>query len=709
MTAPETAALRARRRRGYRSCRAALFSAVILTTFAACGSDANAPGVSPAATIILSGVPTAALRTGGSAQLSATVLSGTGSTISGVDVAWKSSNETVATVSRSGLVTAIAGGRATVTASSGSASASAEIAVLTVLTVTPGGTATLADGSVSLSLPSANSTMTLLVGPGAASLADDKVVPGTIFQINPESGGPLFSGASISVRYDATRLPAGVTANGLQLYIRTGSTWTAIRRSVSDLTQRLVTGTFSLFGTYAVRYTSVDRLVLSGGQLDEALYAGQASRLVVAAVSTLGDTLPNRTATWSTSAPSVAAVDAQGTVTGLGPGTVTITATTDGATATKQFQVLSRPIASWTGDPAWTTFRGNNRRTGYVDATLDPVVFSRRWEVTLATTVNEPATGDGNVYVTSGASYGGQAVWALNASTGSTRWTRAFGAISSVNGPAAGNGRVYVSTGGHQDSFLWSFDAADGSVKFRSPYGNQWSRWQAPAVTSDIVFFGGGFFGGIEAFDALDGHVHWYRDLPQDDAWTPAVDAGKVYAFGAVGSASGLLAMDRTGNALVIAPNLGLPKAATPVIGGANDVYGIRNSRMFAIDLSRNVVAWDLPGAYQGTPAVDGTAIYAVMNGQVEARRRSDGGLLWTWVPPTGSAARGSTIITRNLLFVPLIPAGFPSNPARIVAIDLATRKVVWSYEADGEIALGDGLLVITGRAAPKVTAIAVR
>lgn len=681
----------------------------------ACRDEPSSPGSTPpVATILLAGVPTAALRVGGTAQVAATALSATGSTINGAPVTWKSSDEAVAKVSGGGLVTALAAGRATVTASSGVGKAEAAILVVAPLTLTPsGGTATLPGGGLSLAVAPGvlRSTVTLLVGPAADSMGDDKVVPGTIFQIAPEGdSGSLPPGVTLSLRFDPARLPAGVAGGALQLHARTGSGWAAVRGSASDPAARVVTGAFTRPGTYAARHTPVDGVALSGMLVDGAIYAGQGARIQAAALSALGDTLANRAATWSTSAPDVATVDAQGAVTGVRPGIATVTATIEGATGTAQVQVLARPVASWTGTLDWTTFRGGNRRTGYVDATLDPVVFVRRWEVTPATPAgfNEPATGDGNVYVST--SFGAQALWALDPSTGAMRWTRAFGDIHSVNGPASGNGRVYLSTGGHQDSFLWSFDAASGAVRFRSAYGNQWSRWQAPAVTADIVFLGGGYYGGMSAFDALDGALRWRRDLPQQDEWTPSADAGRTYAFGGDGSGLGLLAIDGpTGTATLKVPNLGLPTAATPVLGGLQDVYAIRGSRLLALDLARNVVTWDRPGAYQGVPALDAANVYAVVNGQVEARGRTDGSLVWTWVPEAGLRATGSVIVTRNLVFVRLAPPFGSTRAARVVALDLGARKVVWSHDAEGEMALGNGLLVIASSFTGKVTAIAVR
>jgi uncharacterized protein YjdB len=55
-----------------------------------------------------------------------------------------------------------------------------------------------------------------------------------------------------------------------------------------------------------------------------------------------GATLTGRTVTWSTSASGTATVDASGNVTGVAPGTVTITATSEGQTGFATIVVKTR-------------------------------------------------------------------------------------------------------------------------------------------------------------------------------------------------------------------------------------------------------------------------------------------------------------------------------------------------------------------------------
>ena len=66
---------------------------------------------------------------GDTVRLSAEVFDTNGSAVAGADFSWESIDESVAAVDASGLVTAVAGGRATITASAGEATGTAEVTV----------------------------------------------------------------------------------------------------------------------------------------------------------------------------------------------------------------------------------------------------------------------------------------------------------------------------------------------------------------------------------------------------------------------------------------------------------------------------------------------------------------------------------------------------------------------------------------------------
>lgn len=121
--------------------RFAIFTGLILT--AACGGGGDGgptkPPTESVASVTLSS-STVDLAPGGTSQLSATALSSSGGALSGRSFSWASVQPSVATVSASGLVTAVADGSTTVTVTSEGKSAAATINVRTpvaAVAVTP--------------------------------------------------------------------------------------------------------------------------------------------------------------------------------------------------------------------------------------------------------------------------------------------------------------------------------------------------------------------------------------------------------------------------------------------------------------------------------------------------------------------------------------------------------------------------------------------
>src|SRR5439155_1211866 len=80
--------------------------------------------------------------------------------------------------------------------------------------------------------------------------------------------------------------------------------------------------------------------------------AGQAVQLTATPKDANGNPLSGRTVTWSSSNTSVAIADVNGNVTGLAPGSATITATSEGQSGTAAITVTNVPVNSVTVTPA---------------------------------------------------------------------------------------------------------------------------------------------------------------------------------------------------------------------------------------------------------------------------------------------------------------------------------------------------------------------
>jgi len=428
-----------------------------------------------------------------------------------------------------------------------------------------------------------------------------------------------------------------------------------------------------------------------------AAYTGTTTTLTAEVIDSFGATATDRPVTWNSLNTALATVNTDGVVTAYTAGTVTITASSEGKADSASLTVIPRPAADWSAvTEDWGTFQGNAAHNGYVPAVLDPGVFAKRWEATISAQptygLNQAVSGGGTVFISNAAYFGRQLLIAFNAASGSQVWSQDFGIIHSVDPPAYADGAVYVATGGHEDSFLRAFDAVTGTQLFRTPYENQWSRWQAPVVSGGNVYMAGGYFGGMYSFDGT-GAQRWFNELTQYDGFTPAVGNDRVYALTGQVSPQVLVVDPATGARVdsltdPVLESGGYGVSGTPVLGSAHNLLTVQAGQVLSFDLQSRGTAWRMIGGFVGMPAVGNAVVYVQNGADVEARQESDGTLLWTWRRPGQVGLWPTMIATKNLLFA--------TDGASTFAVDLGAHLQVWSYPAGGQLSLTrDGLLLI--------------
>lgn len=657
---------------------------------------------------MVTGAPSTTMLVGDSVRLVATAVNATGGIVSDQRVSWKSSAPTVAAVSNTGTVIALAAGKATITASAGGHDGTADFDIADGFTVGPlGAVLSMAAGRVTLSIPSGSLAQpVLLVGhPASNTPADSRVVANTSFSIDPAT--TVFTRpATLTMSYDAASLPSGVVESSLQLYALGGSGWVVVPGSTVDVSAKRVTGTIGTGGVYCVRSTPVARIVLHGAVAGGALYTGQIVTLSATVFAVNGDSLAPQPVSWSSSDPSKVTIDAGGKVVAVASGTATITAKADTATVTAAVTVLAHPTANWSRATDWTTFQGDARHTGFIDATLDPLVFAERWVKTPsgAQGYNPPTVGNGRLYLSTNTYNGAQQLVTLDAVTGASKWVRDFGTIFGINQPTYDNGSVYMTSGGHEDTYMWAMNEADGSLRFQAPFQSQWEHWKAPVIAGSTVVTAGGYYGGMYGFDKTTGAQTFFLSGPQVDSWAPAVSKGGiVYRTGG----TGVTGVDPTdGTVAASITDSRLTAVLTPVIGANYDLLVVTSNRLMSVDLTARTVSWDQSGAFSGTPVVGGGVVYASSGTGVAARSESDGSALWLWTPPAALGTTRTLALTDNLLFVSAFGGGGPNGVT--YAIDLASHLTVWSYPMGGDMAISaQGILYITHNG--QVAAVAVR
>jgi uncharacterized protein YjdB len=238
---------------------------------------------------------------GATAQLTATTQDSAGGVLTGRTVTWTTSAAGIATVSASGLVTAGAAGSATITATSEGKSGTSAITV----TFVPVASVTVSPASVSL-----------FVTKTAQLAATTK-----------DSTGGVLTGRAVTWASGNTTV-ATVSAAGLVTAKAAGSaTITATSEGRS--------------GTAAITVVSVPVASVTVSPATASVAAGTTVQLAATTKDSAGGILTGRTVTWASSNTLVATVSATGLVTGVAPGSATITATSEGKSGTAAVTVTT--------------------------------------------------------------------------------------------------------------------------------------------------------------------------------------------------------------------------------------------------------------------------------------------------------------------------------------------------------------------------------
>ena len=265
---------------------------------------------------------TVALQTGQTTQASATAYDATGNVLAGRAVAWSTSDAAVATVSASGVVTAVGAGSATVTAAIGGQSGGASVTVTAPATPPPPPPPPPTVAKVSVTLGAAS----LTVGGSTAATATPR----------DGSDNPITGRAVTWSSSDAS--VATVSASGGVTAVGAGSA--TITATVDG-----VTGSASLTVTSPTPPPPAAVASVTVALGTSSLVVGGTTAATATLRDAGGTVLTGRPVAWSSSDGTVASVSAAGTVSAVGAGTVTVTATSGGVTGSATLSVTPAPPA----------------------------------------------------------------------------------------------------------------------------------------------------------------------------------------------------------------------------------------------------------------------------------------------------------------------------------------------------------------------------
>ena len=271
---------------------------------------------------------TANLVVGQTSVLLATVTDANGTVVTDRPITWSSSNPLVATVSTTGVVTAVAPGSATVSASAGGKSGSAGV-VVTLVPV----------GSVVVTPP----TKSLVVGTTTTLAATVRDANGAVL---------------------TDRAVTWSTSNPLVATVSSAGVVTAVAPGTVTVTATSETRS----GSSTITVTPVPVASVTVQPPTMALWVGQTSTATAVLKDAGGNVLSGRVVTWTSSNPLIASVSTTGVVTGVAPGgPVFITASSEGWNGSTAVTVTAVPVGTVTLPATTTLVAGQS-------TTLTPVV-----------------------------------------------------------------------------------------------------------------------------------------------------------------------------------------------------------------------------------------------------------------------------------------------------------------------------------------------
>lgn len=329
---------------------------------------------------------TATTNVGQTVALTATPRDASGNPLSGRIVGWSSSDNAIATVSSTGVVTALAGGSVTITASSegqaGTATVTVGLVPVATVSVTP-----------AQSTMTVGQTVTLVANP--LNAAGQPLTGRTVSWSSASPGVASVSGAGVVTGVSAGNAVITATVGGVA-----GSATVVVNQAPA--------------GSVTVTPST------------STLTVGQTATLGATVRDAAGNVIAGASVTWASSATSVATVSASGVVTGVAPGTATITASSGGRSGTAAVTVNPAPAATVTVSPSTLSIQR------YATSTLTAIVRDANgnviagapitWTSTntaVATvsssgTVSAVAVGSATVRATSGSASGTSAVTVTN-------------------------------------------------------------------------------------------------------------------------------------------------------------------------------------------------------------------------------------------------------------------------------------------------------
>jgi alpha-tubulin suppressor-like RCC1 family protein len=294
----------------------------------------------PVASVAISAAETGVLVPSQTRAFTVAVRDSVGGALVGRTTIWRSSNDSVATVSADGGLTARAPGVAFIAATAEGRGDSVSVTVVEggFVTAAAGGTVRTVNGAFALTVPAGAVTagVALRVAPVTTPPVDARLVPGSAFALAPDS--VLFAQpAQLSLQYAA---PLGAALpRQFRVHRWTGTAWSLLESTVDTATRR-VSAAAARAGLYALLEVPRPVASVTVSPTSASLRRDSTQQLRATVRAADGAELSDRVVTWRSSNPAIATVSASGLVTAVsGGGPIIVTAESEGQQGTAEITV----------------------------------------------------------------------------------------------------------------------------------------------------------------------------------------------------------------------------------------------------------------------------------------------------------------------------------------------------------------------------------
>ena len=159
----------------------------------------------------------------------------------------------------------------------------------------------------------------------------------------------------------------------------------------------------------------------------------------------------------------------------------------------------------------------NRTHTGAIDGPTLQLPLTVRWNVAVGQASTYPVIANGRVFV------GGPSLYALNATTGATLWSKSSPSI----GTAFDNRKLFTLSGGGQ---LAELNPATGRQIWFTSLQGQYAFSSPPTAGNGMVYTGGAGSGGtVYAVSEANGSTIWTQSVQNGDDSSPVVTPTGVF------------------------------------------------------------------------------------------------------------------------------------------------------------------------------------